>query len=59
VQPVCYIKYFSVGVYAVYTVISGALTISDCVDAQKELQKEMEKTRKDLKKRGIIDEKDD
>ncbi|KAI6183222.1 Dolichol-phosphate mannosyltransferase subunit 3 [Aphelenchoides bicaudatus] len=43
------------GLYAVYTVISGALSIDDCVDAQRELQKEIDETRKELKKRGIIE----
>jgi cobalamin biosynthesis protein CobD/CbiB len=42
------------GIYAVYTVISGAFSIDDCTEAQRELQREINETRKELKKRGII-----
>ena len=50
-----FIGVFLFGLYALYTVLHGALNISDCVDAQRELQREMKDTREELAKRNIID----
>jgi dolichyl-phosphate mannosyltransferase polypeptide 3 len=46
---------FAFGLYAVYTVANGAVSIEDCVKAREELRMEMDEAKRELKARGIID----
>jgi dolichyl-phosphate mannosyltransferase polypeptide 3 len=53
------IAIISFAVYSIYSVISSAAKINDCVEAQLELHREMDEARAELKKRKIIDDHKD
>lgn len=50
---------FLFGVYALYSVVNSAMNISDCAQAQHELQMEIKSTLRELEKKGIVDIKRD
>lgn len=52
------IAVFLFGLYALYSVINGATNISDCEAAKEELLHEMKETQAELKKHGVIEQKE-
>ncbi|XP_014243814.1 dolichol-phosphate mannosyltransferase subunit 3 [Cimex lectularius] len=44
---------FSLGVYALSSVLWGVLTFNDCPDAAEELQRQIKEAKEDLRKKGL------